>query len=790
MRVFLHIGLEHCGAPRLQQVLADKREQLARTGVLFPRIGGAKNQTRLFMAVSDPGHVGLLRHNRGFGPAAAQAQLLARLADDLRAEVTRHQPDTLILSAAQLATLPTTSAIARLHALLEPLSRDITIVAHVDEQARVMVRHYGEAVWSGRTAPLERELALAASGDDWRATALEGWQDFDPRRHLFAEVQAVPFWLDYEGLQAAWESVFGAGSMRLRAYDPELFHGENIIKEAMEAFDISEITGKIKPDEPPRQPSAVSLSRARRMNEVLTRLVARGKVIPRPLWRRILNEIARPGAPIRPGSLAPLSKAFEPANKRLIRAHPGLSAACLKRDRALPQWQEADPELGFRATQYGAAFLPRINRATREARQAARAQAKARAKTLAQAENNAPAGLNGHLSPVAEKLFTKAARENYISLKGGRFEPSNRLATPGEDQPAPPFAEITPRDLPPGNTGRVIVGCMKDEAPYILEWIAFHRQIGIDNFLIYTNACSDGTVEILERLQELGIVQHRDNNDWKGNSPQQHALNQSLKEPLIQNAEWVIHIDVDEFMNIRCGNGTVDDLLERVPDATNIAMTWRMFGHNGVTRLADKLVIDQFDRAAPTYCPKPHTVWGFKTMVRNIGAYAKLSCHRPNKLDPARAGDVRWVNGSGRPMGPGVAEHGWRSSLSTIGYDLIQLNHYALRSAESYLIKRQRGRALHVDRSIGLNYWVRMDWSDYRDLSIKRNVARLEAELARLKSDPELARLHRAGFDWHRARARALHQNPEFEELYQNALKTRLAPLERVAYSLALDVQS
>ena len=95
--------------------------------------------------------------------------------------------------------------------------------------------------------------------------------------------------------------------------------------------------------------------------------------------------------------------------------------------------------------------------------------------------------------------------------------------------------------------------------------------MGIDNFLIYTNGCEDGTSEILDHLQELGVLQHRNNDDWKGNSPQQYALNQSLEEPVIKNAEWIIHIDVDEFMNVRCGNGTVQEFIAAVPDATKAA---------------------------------------------------------------------------------------------------------------------------------------------------------------------------------------------------------------------------
>ncbi len=788
MRIFLHIGLEHCGAGRIQKVLADRRGQLLRKGVLFPRIGGALNQTRLFMAVSDPEQVGLLRHSRGLGPAPAQARLYDRLGAELAGEVARHRPRSLILSAAQLASLPTASALERLRALLAPLGREIVVIAHLDEPARLLVRHYADAIRSGRTAPLERELELARAGKNWRDGALALWRDWAPERHDFPEVQAPPFWLDYAGLARAWEAVFGPGALRFRGYDPARFQGPGLVDEIREAFEIADAIGK--PEPPPAAAgssgptdSAVSLARARRLNRIFRALVARGKVIAPPLWRRLLSEVARPGPPTAPGSLAPVSEALRATNAKLLAAHPGLPAGCLEPDPALPDWREPDPEFGFRASQYAAAFLPRIDKATREARAAPAAPAGA---------GGASEGtrLNGALSPVARRLFSPAARENFLNLSGGRFEPHNRLAPAGEDRPAPAFEPAARRPPPAGSSGRVIVGCMKDEAPYILEWIAYHRAIGVDNFLIYTNGCSDGTPEILERLQELGIAQHRDNSDWRGNSPQQHALNRALAEPLVRDAEWLIHIDVDEYINIRIGNGTIDDFLARVPEATNVAMTWRLFGHNGITRLADDLVIAQFDRAAPSYCPKPHTVWGFKSMVKNIGAYGKLSCHRPNKLDPARAGEVRWVNGSGREMGPEVAQRGWRSSLRTIGYDLIQLNHYALRSAESYLIKRQRGRALHVDRAIGLNYWIRMDWSDCRDLSIQRNIPRLRAELARLKADPQLDRLHRAGFDWHRRRADELHRNPEFEALYRKALETRLTPLERVAFSLALDVDN
>ncbi|MDA5093898.1 glycosyltransferase family 2 protein [Aliiroseovarius sp. KMU-50] len=799
MRIYLHIGLPACGAERLQELLDSKRDQLLDKGVLFPRGLGGKNHTRLYMATTDPERVDILRFHRGFADPEKQATLLRQVEETLESEINKRQPDVLFLSASQLGTLTNEAEVARVHALLRPLSDDIRIIAHVDEQARVLVRHYAHTVLSGRTAPLSREIALAEKAKNgWADAALAQWGKSQPAHHQFSDLQAPPHWLDYTALVARWDGVFGKGATELRPYDPELFASEKLTDELREILGIEKSIGKASPQELKPSPSAAWLTRARQMNEVLVALLSKGRVIPPPLWRRLMESVHVPGDPIAPGQLVAFSKIFEKSNKSLLKSQQSLTPASLKRDRAISKgWQEADPTKGYRATQYVASALPRINQVTRAAlREQQKAETAAPAQKAMDTSGHEPIQVNKNgLTPVAEKLMSQRAKENFEHLRGGRFEPHNNIGRVDETQLGADYSEIERRDLPKalkanGNSGNVIVGCMKNEAPYILEWVAYHRAMGIDNFLIYTNDCSDGTSEILDHLQEMGVLQHRNNDKWKGNSPQQYALNQSLKEHVIKNAEWVIHIDVDEFINVRCGNGTLQDFLDRVPDATNVAMTWRLFGHNGVTEFADDLVIDQFDTAAPKYAPKPHTVWGFKTMTKNVGAYEKLSCHRPNKLRESHRDQVNWVNGSGLPMSENYKDKGWRSDLKTIGYDLLQLNHYALRSAESYLIKRQRGRALHVDRSIGINYWVRMDWSANKDVTIKCNIPRTVAELGWLMQDKKLADLHQSGVDWHRAKAVELRQNPEFSDLYDQALETKLTEMERVAYALALDMES
>lgn len=805
MKIHLHIGLEGCGTNRLQDVLSDKRAQLEGKGVLFPRAAGAKNHTRLFMAVTAPENVDPLRFNRGFITEDKQTALRTQLAEQLRRDVERAKPDVLILSAAQLASgLVARDEMETLKDMLTPLSDDITVTAHIDEPARLLARAYATQVLEGRGLGLNLELELADK-PDWWAACLDATPATEPQNGVFLRNQAPAFWLDYQELARRWEEVFGTGSFRFRSYDPAKWAAPEITAELQDAFDIRDQIGKADPAEPEAEPSAEWLARARQMNLLLVRLLTRSDyVLPRPMWKKFMDELRIDGPATNPAGLGKISRRFAPMMDDLIKAYPALDADALTPVPAGPEWREPGPRNGFRASQYLLAWMWRLERATAEQAKtmlADVAELKGEPAPDAVAEGAGKAdvvtagrqekvGGKDQISPEARKIMSPEAVEKFNFLLKSSFRPHNRIGRVNEEDLAAAFPPAPPRILPKGSTGRVIVGCMKNEAPYIVEWVAYHRAIGFDNFLIYTNDCTDGTDQILERLDQMGIVHHRNNNGWKGRSPQTHALEIAPSEEVLKNAEWVAHIDVDEFVNVRCGNGTLDDFFAQVPLATNVAMTWRLFGHGGVTDLADRPVIEQFTACAPKFCPKPHTVWGFKTLFKNIGAYSKLSCHRPNKLDEEKAGQVQWVNGSGVISTKELLKNGWRNSKRSIGYDLIQLNHYALRSADSYLIKRQRGRALHVDRSIGLNYWIRMDWCDYTDVTIQRNLPRLRAEMDNLLADAELRALHEAGFAWHKAKAAELHHTPEFQELYDQALSVRLNETERVAYALAQDLES
>lgn len=328
---------------------------------------------------------------------------------------------------------------------------------------------------------------------------------------------------------------------------------------------------------------------------------------------------------------------------------------------------------------------------------------------------------------------------------------------------------------------RVIVTTMKNEGPFILEWIAYHRAIGFDDFLVYTNDCSDGTDGLLDLLQARGIVQHRENPyRQSGAKPQHAALQAADGETVVKDATWVLCIDVDEYVNVRTGSGMLDDLFAAVPDANMISMTWRLFGNSDIHDFRDRFVTEQFTRCAPELVRKPHQAWGFKTLFKNIGIYKKLGVHRPKGLNPQLWEMIAWVNGSGAPLPKEMYRNAWRSTTETYGYDLVSLNHYAVRSVESFLVKRDRGRVNHVDRDQGLGYWFRMNHNVDDDLSIQRVLPAAKAEFARLMADAEIAEMHARCVDRHREKIAELRATPTYARFYSELTGPRLEKLSRL----------
>ena len=332
------------------------------------------------------------------------------------------------------------------------------------------------------------------------------------------------------------------------------------------------------------------------------------------------------------------------------------------------------------------------------------------------------------------------------------------------------FERLPDPPTPISNEKILVLTSMKNEAPFILEWIAYHKMIGATHFLVYTNDCTDNTNEILDRLAEMGLVTRLDN-PWtpsSNNAPQHAALEDAMQQPVFKDADWVLTIDVDEFVNIHVGDGCFADLFAASNYPNVISFTWKFFGNIDVNAYEDRPISEQFTACAPEFIPKPRLGWGFKSMVHKSAPYTKIGVHRPLKIsDEDKVDEVRWVNGSGRKM-PDLllTNNGWRSTKRSLGYQMATLNHYVLRSADSFLVKRDRGRVNHTEQDQGLAYWMRRNYTSETDARMLGRQQGLRKELDALMADSVLSDLHSEAVRWHHARIDALKASPEYKALY------------------------
>lgn len=332
-------------------------------------------------------------------------------------------------------------------------------------------------------------------------------------------------------------------------------------------------------------------------------------------------------------------------------------------------------------------------------------------------------------------------------------------------------AEITevsaPAIRPQGsrrNARRTIVTTMKNEGPFMLEWVAYHRAIGFTDFLIYTNHCDDGTDRIAMRLEELGVVQHVDNQFKQGASPQRVALRRARREKIYDETDWIICSDCDEFLNVRADGGTLDDLFEAVGGADAISLCWKIFGCGDRVAYEDRFVTEQFTWGAQEDFRGKYKALGLKTLFRPSDAITKIGVHRP-KFQGRPEGFV-WTDAGGQPMPDKYFAAGW-SAWPEFRHDHARLHHYAVRSVDSFLVKRDRGRTNHIDRDQGVAYWADLNLNMEEDQSLLPTVARTREVYDELLSDPEVARLHGEACDWHRAKIAALKEHGEWADLHR-----------------------
>jgi len=223
-----------------------------------------------------------------------------------------------------------------------------------------------------------------------------------------------------------------------------------------------------------------------------------------------------------------------------------------------------------------------------------------------------------------------------------------------------------------------LVGIVKNEARYILEWLAFHHATGVEHFVVFDNESTDDTREILNAyagLVDIDVI------DWPlraNESPQITAYNEFLRR-YKHKFEFAAFLDADEFL-VPCEGTVLRDFLEEIPDNVGaIGFNQRVFGSGGEVYYKPDLLIKRFRRCAARDYHENRYV---KSMYR-LSDIETIGNVHTNPLARGCYAFADFTPLSRSEEAPGTA--------TAINPARFQLNHYILKSRAEFEHKRHRG---------------------------------------------------------------------------------------------------
>jgi Glycosyl transferase family 2 len=307
-----------------------------------------------------------------------------------------------------------------------------------------------------------------------------------------------------------------------------------------------------------------------------------------------------------------------------------------------------------------------------------------------------------------------------------------------------------------GAPRKVLFSAMKNEAPFVLEWIAYHKVIGFDEIVICSNPSNDGMEEILGALADAGEIRHLRAEVPPDERPQLVASDTFSAEVGFRPNDWYLWLDADEFLNIHVGDRTVDALVDALAGRQFALINWRVFGAAGNARFPGRFIDESFARASDAGFREnmqQKTLFRFDDAVRGFG---RIGIHRPLlkaasglSLDAVMVGSGSAADPSVRPhriwlRGSDIGSNAFVSPHES-GWTLAQINHYCVRTPEFFALKRLRGRGFEASAAGRSNtrhtnwFFARHDRNETEDRSILHWQARVTDEIARLVRIPLVA---------------------------------------------------
>jgi len=250
-----------------------------------------------------------------------------------------------------------------------------------------------------------------------------------------------------------------------------------------------------------------------------------------------------------------------------------------------------------------------------------------------------------------------------------------------------------------------VVAIVRDEKPFLDEWLAYHRLLGVDHFFVYDDEPDLSMPGFLKPHSPYVTVvpwfeRHR---HLPGRNKQTKAYTHALSNGL-SSFEWVAYIDVDEFLRPR-RHVTVPDFLSGFDrSVSSVSLNWMVFGHNGFYEDPEGLVTSSLTKRM--LLPSPR--------CKSISRCADIA-----KVESAHRVVLR------RGCRVGAAGGGFTDSHVIPGTeDIACVNHYQCRSFTRWMSRPDRGEA--ADDPVGL--FPENDWRWSKDGCLRQFVAVVAAK--------------------------------------------------------------
>jgi hypothetical protein len=303
---------------------------------------------------------------------------------------------------------------------------------------------------------------------------------------------------------------------------------------------------------------------------------------------------------------------------------------------------------------------------------------------------------------------------------------------------------------------------VKNEGPYILEWVAWCRLVGFDRIFIAQNDSDDGTIELLECLHQFGVITYLDNSFERpqGGPPPSHqarAYRLFLEMAKSERIDWAMAIDIDEFVfvhsdgeNIAQIKGLIDDDLEE------LRLNWRFLSDADERRFVDALVTTRFRYTKPL-----GNIAKFPTPVKTLFSVDNalhLGPHFPSEY-ASEPKDIR--NGSGLSVQS-------RERVSITDPDACRFGyvaHYRTKDLESFLMKAKRGIPnVNAKEVYDRDYWQIANTANVYIEDLASQSASIGEEIRNLDEicDGSAKPLHDASVKRWKSSIKGLWQNPDY----------------------------